>query len=111
MQTQDAYEAALLQHEAEEAAAAEYAAKAKAHNEAWRSKWPNHCTRCGGTGGQVMRNYPHAPDDFDLCPRGEQNPELCHRCGQNGLNADAEGPCKFCGWNYDDALWSESYYG
>jgi len=77
----------------------DYQAVAKAAEE-WGAKWPAHCKCCGGWGGAVQRNYPHAPDDFDPCtgiPDG-----MCHRCGAYGLTDDSEGPCNKCGWNYDD---------
>jgi len=66
----------------------------------WRDLWPNHCKHCGGWGGAIYPDTRHEPGGFDIC---EALPaEKCHRCGQDGLNEDSEGPCTVCGWNYDD---------
>jgi hypothetical protein len=66
---------------------------------AWEKRWPRHCKDCRGTGGTFIRNYPHAPDDFEPC---EALPKLqtCHRCAKDGLDEDGDGPCKQCGWDY-----------
>lgn len=77
-------------------------------NAEWRAKWPNHCTRCGGWGGATgYQSVPYGSTTasmpiFDVC---EALPETqCHRCGRHGLNDESEGPCSFCGWNFDDGM-------
>ncbi len=73
---------------------------------AWRSAWPNHCTACSGWGGTSyleMHGFRGGSGEqvFDPCgalPRAS----TCHRCGQDGLSEDGDGPCRHCGWNYDD---------
>ena len=74
---------------------------------AWQQAWPNHCKACGGWGGaNINQSHPYGSGTatetlFDPCGAIE-NPATCHRCGQDGLSEDGEGPCKYCGWNYDD---------
>ena len=77
----------------------------KAAEAAWAEKWPNHCTNCGGWGGFSTPASYDGPGDFDPCEPGEDVPiEKCHRCGELGLDEDGNGPCKKCGWNYDDGI-------
>jgi len=62
--------------------------------EEWLKRWPNHCKECGGWGGK--------PIGFDLCesivpPFDEA--EVCHRCGERGLDEIGQGPCTKCGWD------------
>ena len=70
----------------------------------WNTKWKHHCTGCGGWGGWTFfqRHAPELPEErlFDPCEALPAN--TCHRCGQDGLTGDGEGPCSRCGWNYDD---------
>jgi hypothetical protein len=75
-------------------------ASVQADSAAWRARWPHACVKCGGWGGRTLfSNSLFEQDDFDVC---EALPEaICHRCGKPGLN-EGEGPCKHCGWNYDD---------
>lgn len=80
--------------------------QADAYNEAWRAKWPNHCRKCGGWGGfSFTQRHDSGPGEqmFDLCEAVE-DPCICHRCGEPGLDSDGNGPCTKCGWNYDDGL-------
>jgi hypothetical protein len=73
----------------------------------WREKWPQHCKACHGWGGSsYTQSHPYGMGSahetlFDPCEATER-PETCHRCGLDGLDADGNGPCKHCGWNYDD---------
>jgi ribosomal protein L37E len=78
----------------------EIAARLTEQSAAWRARWPHACARCGGWGGRTRFSASRwEQDDFDLC---EALPEVvCHRCGRPGLN-EGEGPCRHCGWNYDD---------
>jgi hypothetical protein len=41
---------------------------------------------------------------FDLCDA--LPPEVCHRCGQVGIDPDdrGTGECRFCGWYLNDGL-------
>jgi len=75
---------------------------------AWRKAWPNHCAACRGWGGSPfteMHGFKFGPGEqlFDPC-QALPNPATCHRCGQDGLDEDGEGPCKHCGWNCDDGV-------
>jgi hypothetical protein len=74
----------------------------------FQSKWPNYCRACGGWGGAT--DYQSVPwgsttastPIFEVC---DALPETqCHRCGQHGLGEGGDGPCKVCGWDYDDGL-------
>lgn len=67
-------------------------------------KWPKVCRACDGWGGQSYGGGYDYPPEFDVCE--VLDPEtLCHRCGEPGLSEeDSEGPCTFCGWNYDDGV-------
>ncbi len=73
----------------------------------WREKWPQHCKACHGWGGSsYTQSHPYGMGSahetlFDPCEATER-PETCHRCGVDGLDGDGNGPCKHCGWNYDD---------
>lgn len=91
-----------------EASLQEDYAAIKAAAEAWRAKWPAHCTRCRGWGGfgfTEMHGFTHGAGEqmFDLC---DALPDVhtCHRCGAAGLNEEGEGPCTACGWNCDDGV-------
>lgn len=66
-------------------------------SEDWRNRWPNHCRECGGWGRVA------SPDEDFIC-YAYYDWRICHRCGRNGLLEDGTGPCKVCGWNYDDGL-------
>jgi len=73
----------------------------------WVLKWPNHCKACGGWGGSTfLQSHPYGMGSaseslFEQCSAIEKY-ETCHRCGQDGLTEDGNGPCRFCGWDYDD---------
>jgi hypothetical protein len=76
----------------------------------WVAQWPNYCRECGGEG---LHHYPGVyrypdgsgePPSTDPC-EGCVCQGKCSRCGAEGLDPEtAEGPCKTCGWNYDDAI-------
>jgi len=69
---------------------------------AYRRRWPKFCRDCGGWGGWSIAGGYDSPPDYDACDVFEDE-RTCHRCGHPGLTEDdAEGPCAFCGWNYDD---------
>lgn len=73
----------------------------------WIEKWPLHCRACGGHGGSThteMHGFRYGAGEqiFDVCE--ELPAEQCHRCGEHGLTEDGEGPCKSCGWNFDDGI-------
>jgi hypothetical protein len=77
----------------------------------WRQRWPNHCAKCHGAGefswsesvpyGSTTASMPMA-DPCDECTYIGK----CARCGEFGLRGSEddgfEGPCKACGWNFDD---------
>jgi hypothetical protein len=74
----------------------------------WEAKWPHHCTKCGGWGGSSyveMHGFKYGPGEtiFEPCQEFEDL-TICHRCGEHGLKEDGEGPCRACGWNYDDGI-------
>ncbi len=79
-----------------------------AHNAEFSKLWPDHCKKCGGWGLHSyteMHGFNHGSgEDFaDPCECVESG--KCARCGKPGLvEDDGEGPCSFCGWNYDDGL-------
>lgn len=95
----------------QEAELAEMQKKCDEHNAEWVKKWPNYCKTCKGWGG-FGYTQSHGPglneQMFDVCDAPEKS-ETCHRCGQDGLDADANGPCKHCGWNFDDGLQEVRY--
>ena len=73
----------------------------------WRGQWPAHCRSCGGWGGShfTQGHGDGGPGEpmFEPCS-AIADPLTCHRCGEPGLAEDGEGPCKHCGWNYDDGV-------
>lgn len=98
--------------------------------ETWREQWPNHCKICHGA-GMFVDYYDPSPsgiamgagsmESIELCSCTEHG--LCARCMRLGLSCEdrgdsstGEGPCLFCGWNYNDqepqrahtARWEES---
>jgi hypothetical protein len=85
----------------------QWAAEREAANAEWRARWPNHCSACSGWGGShhtESHGFRHGAGEqiFDLC---EAVPETqCHRCGEQGLSPEGEGPCTRCAWNFDDGL-------
>jgi hypothetical protein len=94
--------------EAWEEALNDYYDKARAEAEAFFAKWPNACKKCGGWGAHVFYESHGLPgiaeqlsDPCDDCTAND--PVKCARCGaENTLSPDGDGPCKACGWNYDD---------
>lgn len=96
------------EYEQQAAQERQWAAERSAVNSKWKAKWPNHCSACGGWGGATShQSVPYgattaAMPIFDIC---DALPETqCHRCGQHGLTQESDGPCSFCGWNFDDGL-------
>jgi hypothetical protein len=82
-------------------------AQIRAANAQFERLWPNYCKHCGGWGGssyQESHGFKGGGSEtiFDLC--GALENEQCHRCGARGLSEDGEGPCKACGWNFDEGL-------
>ena len=82
----------------------------------YAEKWPNHCRSCNGWGVTTFsQSVPYGStsasfDTQDPCDACTMHGK-CARCGERGLaceeNGDdeiitGEGPCKLCGWNYDD---------
>jgi hypothetical protein len=70
----------------------------------WRNRWPQHCRSCRGWGGSAyteMHGFRGGSGEqmFDLCGARDEN--QCHRCVDMGLK-DGDGPCRTCGWNYND---------
>lgn len=100
----DADAEAIAVREAQEK---QWIAERDAANAAWRARWPNHCPACRGWGGAThyeSHGFRHGAAEriFDLC---DAIPETqCHRCGEHGLTDEGEGPCKHCGWDFDDGL-------
>lgn len=89
----------------------EIAHQVTVENNKWTEKWPNYCRDCGGWGGftipGVYSGPPERcyPEDFDLCNALPE--DRCHRCsGELQAQKDGvqPGPCKTCGWNFDDGL-------
>jgi DnaJ-class molecular chaperone len=93
--------------EAQKAADREVVEKIKKAAEEWRARWPNHCKACHGWGGKIFtQSHSYGMGSaseqiFEPCDATEKL-ETCHRCGELGLSEEAEGPCKFCEWNYND---------
>lgn len=90
-----------------EVALRDIAERTRKEADAWAAKWPHHCKKCNGWGGSSfteMHGFTHGSGEvlFDVCDDGE--PTLCHRCGAHGMQEDGTGPCKECGWNYDDGM-------
>lgn len=80
------------------------AVELKAQQAAWRARWPNHCKACRGW-GLTSFSQRHAvgytEEVAEPCDH-QVDLQACHRCGQPGLDLNSEGPCRFCGWNFDD---------
>lgn len=78
-------------------------------NQEWLDKWPNHCPKCKGWGGKTFYEaHPYGSTTadepmFDVCEELDDI-HTCHRCGKDGLDEDGNGPCNFCGWDFDDGL-------
>jgi hypothetical protein len=70
--------------------------------QAWLRAWPKHCTVCEGAGAfHTPGSYWEPPSDEPCEHCTGQG--ICARCGaEDGLDEDGNGPCKVCGWNYDD---------
>jgi len=73
----------------------------------WTRRWPHYCPGCAGWGGssfQESHGMPYGSETvYDPCWYTD-NPAICHRCGELGLDECGGGPCSVCGWNYDDGL-------
>jgi hypothetical protein len=91
-----------------EAAEAEYADSVRAFNAAFARRWPAYCRACGGWGAssyEERHGFAGGGSETITDPCDAiADPRVCHRCGCLGLNADGEGPCSACGWNYDEGL-------
>ena len=80
-----------------------------ARNAEWTRQWPKHCNKCGGWGVFTYEQghpygmttaYETMTDPCDCTADGR-----CARCGKaDALGEECDGPCKFCGWNYDDGV-------
>lgn len=102
----------------------EYQAKTKATFDAWVIQWPNYCRSCQGSGLHTWteNGAPHGAG-FWAMPMSElcsvcSEIGNCPRCSQPGLTSEdrgdndtGSGPCKFCGWNEDDACPRETIDG
>lgn len=82
----------------------------KAAEMAWCEQWPNYCKGCGGAGAFYDYGSRDEPPSSDYC-ESCAGKCLCGRCGlpgltneENGDETSGEGPCKLCGWNYDDII-------
>lgn len=66
--------------------------------------WPNHCKKCGGWGlFHFTQNHGEPWLNEHLTEPCECTLDMrCSRCGQEA--EEGEGPCVFCGWNYDDGM-------
>lgn len=76
---------------------------------AYAETWPRHCQRCKGRGAFGHTDMQTGFPDVELCPVCAET-GTCARCGEQGLTSEdrgddstGDGPCKACGWNYDDA--------
>jgi hypothetical protein len=73
----------------------EFAAHAAKVNAEWAERWPHYCKACGGWGGHWFgQSHPYGAGSaieyiFDLCDA--LPPEVCHRCGQVGIDPDDRG--------------------
>lgn len=81
---------------------------------AWLAQWPDYCRKCDGYGRHSYTEmhgfgYGSGEELSDPCPECVERMK-CPRCGQAGLQEDAEpdgagiGPCSCCGWNDDAGL-------
>ncbi len=84
-------------------------AKRKAAFDAWHKRWPNACDDCGGAGGSSHGGSWDEPPSEEPCSTCTEK-GICARCGEPGLTSEdrgdtstGDGPCKACGWNYDDS--------
>lgn len=89
-----------------EAAMRENAEQTMKEAAVWAARWPRHCHKCRGWGGFAFIETHGLPSGgevlIDSCDAGET--QRCHRCGAHGLDADGNGPCRECGWDYDDGM-------
>ena len=84
---------------------AEYQAKYAA----WVETWPDYCRTCHGAGQFSSGGTFWEPPDVEPCEACTEK-GICARCLRPGLTSEeagdgttGEGPCRFCGWNYDDS--------
>lgn len=92
----------------EEARLVAYEAEIESEQAYFGLCWPNACKACGGWGLHSWRG-PHGEQLSDPCTgesfgKGCTADLYCARCGESGLGSEGEGPCIFCGWNYDDGM-------
>jgi hypothetical protein len=86
----------------------ELAAASRAEHDAWVARWPHSCRACRGWG--IGGKHWTSEDDYDVDPCGDCSESgTCPRCGGPGLTSEergddstGEGPCRLCGWDYDD---------
>lgn len=72
------------------------ASAAASKRAAWLTQWPHACERCHG-GGQGIRVA--GEREVCACVAARQ----CPRCmAAEALDEDRNGPCRACGWNYND---------
>ena len=70
---------------------------------AWKARWPGHCAHCEGAGGTHSPATRWEPEDYTQCAACVEEAK-CARCGEEyALTEDGDGPCRVCGWNFDDA--------
>jgi DnaJ-class molecular chaperone len=81
----------------------------------YATRWPNFCRDCSGYGvTKSSQSVPYGSttasfDTVDPC-ESCTNEGRCPRCAKDGLTHEdrgdeetGNGPCKFCGWDYDFA--------
>jgi len=80
------------------------------------TEWPNHCAACRGWGVHSWNEFVPYGMGSAAMPMSEPCEGCaaagnCARCGQPGLTSEdrgdettGDGPCGFCGWNYDDGI-------
>jgi hypothetical protein len=91
-------------------------------NKSYQAQWPRLCQPCKGWGVHTWKENQSPLGSGLYWPEAMSDPcahctekGLCARCGEPGLTSEdrgdattGEGPCKFCGWNYETGLqdWS-----
>lgn len=101
----------LEREEAERRLMQEHYTRVEKDRAAWTEKWPSYCRSCEGWGGSHFA-YDPSPSgvalssghmwDFDPCEA--LGPHQCHRCRNYALTYEWEGPCRVCGWNFNDGM-------
>lgn len=101
MNTDDQFAAWMAEEARISAIYADIEAKASEASDAWRKAWPDACPHCNGWGLFMTHCRDLPSPDIDPCEH-YADLTICHRCGKPGLSSEAEGPCQYCGWNFDD---------